>query len=354
MIIASSWMSALIVDPMVRAYGVWQNPQIADFIVRMGNFEKAASKTDANGQFGGTTRYPDYLMRADGTSENRSDTDVQHAMDVGAVAAWATYFAELRGTPDASLRQLANDLYATYDVGVNFWTRPGGTNFNVSPPRRYTWEYKNSPSFSWALTGTDAPGQPGTLQFSAASYSVNENQGTATITVTRTGGSTGSVSVNYATSNGTATAGSDYTATQRHADLRRRRDEQDVHRSDPQRHGRREATRRSTLTLSNPDRRRDARQPGDGHADHQLRRHEQSADHRHVAAGRQRLHRDDRRQHLHAVRPVHRRQRHHLASTARQLGVYQTRGHQRLHGREPDSLQRPRHPQRAPRCPAPR
>src|SRR4029077_12937785 len=29
-LIASSWMSALIVDPMVRAYGLWQNPQIAD------------------------------------------------------------------------------------------------------------------------------------------------------------------------------------------------------------------------------------------------------------------------------------------------------------------------------------
>jgi hypothetical protein len=212
-IIASSWMSALIVDPMVRAYGVWQNSQIADFIVRMGNFEKAASKTDADGQFGGTHRYPDYLMRADGTSENRSDTDVQHAMDVGAVAAWATYFAELRGTPDASLRQLAKDLYATYSVGVNFWTRPGGTNFNVSPPRRYTWEYKNSPGFSWALTGTDAPGQAGMLHFGAPSYSVVEHQGTATIAVTRTNGSTGSVSVHYATSDGTATAGSDYTAT---------------------------------------------------------------------------------------------------------------------------------------------
>jgi hypothetical protein len=213
-LIASSWMSVLVVDPMVRVFGVWQgNSQIPDFIVRMGNFEKAAAKTDANGQFGGTTRYPDYLMRADGTSDNRSDTDVQHAMDVGSVAAWATYFAELRGTPDASLRQLANDLYATYDVGVNFWTRPGGTNFNVSPPRRYTWEYKNSPSFSWALTGTDAPSQPGTLQFSGANYTVNENQGTATITVTRTNGSAGSVSVNYATSDGSATAGSDYTAT---------------------------------------------------------------------------------------------------------------------------------------------
>ena len=156
-LIASSWMSALVVDPMVRVFGVWQNnAQVSDFIIRMGNFEKAASKTDSSGDFGGATRYPDYLMRTDGTSDNRLSSDVQHAMDVGAVAAWATYFAELRGTPDASLRQLANDLYATYDVGVNFWTRPGGTNFNVSPPRRYTWEYKNSPSFSWALTGTDA------------------------------------------------------------------------------------------------------------------------------------------------------------------------------------------------------
>jgi len=54
--------------------------------------------------------------------------------------------------------------------------------------------------------------QPGTLQFSAATYSVNEGTATATITVTRTGGSSGAASVNYATSNGTATAGSDYTA----------------------------------------------------------------------------------------------------------------------------------------------
>jgi DNA/RNA endonuclease G (NUC1) len=54
---------------------------------------------------------------------------------------------------------------------------------------------------------------PGALQFSAATYSVAENGGSATITVSRTGGSDGAVSVNYATSNGTATSGSDYTAT---------------------------------------------------------------------------------------------------------------------------------------------
>ncbi|HUQ34402.1 MAG TPA: lamin tail domain-containing protein, partial [Pyrinomonadaceae bacterium] len=54
---------------------------------------------------------------------------------------------------------------------------------------------------------------PGALQFNSATYSVNENGGSVTITVTRTGGSDGAVSINYATSNGSATSGSDYTAT---------------------------------------------------------------------------------------------------------------------------------------------
>jgi len=51
------------------------------------------------------------------------------------------------------------------------------------------------------------------LQFGSATYTVDENGGTATITVTRTGGTDGAVSVEYETSNGTATADSDYEAT---------------------------------------------------------------------------------------------------------------------------------------------
>jgi hypothetical protein len=47
----------------------------------------------------------------------------------------------------------------------------------------------------------------GQLQFSSATYSVNEGGGSATISVRRTGGSDGSVSVNYATADGTATSG---------------------------------------------------------------------------------------------------------------------------------------------------
>jgi Calx-beta domain-containing protein/WD40 repeat protein len=53
--------------------------------------------------------------------------------------------------------------------------------------------------------------QPGQVQFSAATYSVNESGGTATITVTRTGGTGGVVTVDFATSDGTATATQDYT-----------------------------------------------------------------------------------------------------------------------------------------------
>ena len=63
-----------------------------------------------------------------------------------------------------------------------------------------------------ALTIVETDGPPaGTLHFSADTFSVNENGGTATISVSRSVGSAGAVSVSYATSNGTATAGSDYT-----------------------------------------------------------------------------------------------------------------------------------------------
>ncbi len=61
------------------------------------------------------------------------------------------------------------------------------------------------------VAGKTPINKPGVLQFSATSYNVNENT-TAVITVTRTGGSNGIVSVDYATADGTAKAGSDYTA----------------------------------------------------------------------------------------------------------------------------------------------
>lgn len=52
----------------------------------------------------------------------------------------------------------------------------------------------------------------GELQFEQSSYSVNEDAGTASIDVVRTGGSDGRITVDYATSDGTATEPGDYTA----------------------------------------------------------------------------------------------------------------------------------------------
>jgi serine protease AprX len=61
------------------------------------------------------------------------------------------------------------------------------------------------------LNGGSTP-MPGSLAFSSGNYSAAETAGSISITVTRTGGSAGDVSVNYATSDGTATSGSDYSS----------------------------------------------------------------------------------------------------------------------------------------------
>jgi uncharacterized repeat protein (TIGR01451 family) len=57
---------------------------------------------------------------------------------------------------------------------------------------------------------TDNDGS-GSLQFKTATFLVAEGKASATITVTRTGGASGAVDVDYATSDWSATAGTDYT-----------------------------------------------------------------------------------------------------------------------------------------------
>ena len=60
-----------------------------------------------------------------------------------------------------------------------------------------------------SIISNDAPPQ-GSLQFSADSYTVAEDAGSFTVMVNRADGSSGEVTVEYSTSNGTATAGEDY------------------------------------------------------------------------------------------------------------------------------------------------
>ncbi|MFY9823285.1 MAG: Calx-beta domain-containing protein [Thermoanaerobaculia bacterium] len=53
---------------------------------------------------------------------------------------------------------------------------------------------------------------PGVIKFDEATFEAAESAGQAVITVERSGGEDGAVTVHYATSDGTATAGQDYTA----------------------------------------------------------------------------------------------------------------------------------------------
>jgi hypothetical protein len=120
-------------------------------------------------------------------------------------------------TANLTFTYLAGDVTGT--VGnYQFIKNSGGSVTTLAPsgtPTTTSAAINSVSSFSdWTLAEPAAV-LPGSLQFSAANYNDNETNAdhSATITVTRTGGSDGSVSVQYATSNGTATlADNDYLA----------------------------------------------------------------------------------------------------------------------------------------------
>ena len=74
--------------------------------------------------------------------------------------------------------------------------------------------YASLPAFAITVTKSTGGGSgSGSTVLSAANYSLQQNAGTARVTVMRMGGSSGAASVHYATANGSAVAGRDYTAT---------------------------------------------------------------------------------------------------------------------------------------------
>jgi hemoglobin-like flavoprotein len=120
---------------------------------------------------------------------------------------------------NATLNGAGNADAKTYLKSVSAITDgSGNANFNTSvPATALTGKYitatatNEGQSTSELSPAAQATGGNGTLQFSAANYSVNEGGGSATITVTRTGGSFGDVHVAYATGNGSAKLPADYT-----------------------------------------------------------------------------------------------------------------------------------------------
>lgn len=79
-------------------------------------------------------------------------------------------------------------------------------------PSAFRFLYNPWDELNELLEESEPEPQPGKLEFSTAATNVAENAGSVRVFVNRVGGADGAASVNYATSNGTATAGGDYTA----------------------------------------------------------------------------------------------------------------------------------------------
>ncbi len=90
-------------------------------------------------------------------------------------------------------------------------------DFQIEPDEQFTVTLQTASNATIAIaqgTGTIVnDDSAGKLLFSSQTFTATEDTGSAVITVNRVDGASGTVTVNFATSNGTATAGSDYTAT---------------------------------------------------------------------------------------------------------------------------------------------
>ena len=152
------------------------------------------------------------------------------------LAAGNAFDSTYGGGTDGYVVQLSPDLatvqYMTYLGGASndevraLWVDPNGTIYAAGQSDGAGWPavHAHDPSYnptSSSIT-TDkldaviarfspVAASAGSLQFSLSGYNVSEGVGTATLTVNRVGGSAGAVTVNYATSDGTATGTLDYT-----------------------------------------------------------------------------------------------------------------------------------------------
>lgn len=123
-------------------------------------------------------------------------------------------FAEGETTKNISVSLSRTDAAPQATLGVTLSNPTDGAVLGSPSTSTLTLLGVSSGSSSSSASTTSAAAGVGSLSFSANTYGIDEPDGALSVTVVRTGGSNGAVTVNYATSNGTATAGTNYTATQ--------------------------------------------------------------------------------------------------------------------------------------------
>jgi CSLREA domain-containing protein len=148
---------------------------------------------------------------ANGNAEQVKLTATNGVITLGTTAGLA--FSVGNGTANQTMT--FTGTLASINAALQGMTFTSTSGFNGAASLQIVTNDQGNTGSGGALTDTDTVNitvnAGGTLQFSAATYTVAENAGPAVITITRTGGSAGTASVKIDTSNGTATAGSDYT-----------------------------------------------------------------------------------------------------------------------------------------------
>jgi len=140
----------------------------------------------------------------------------------GSIGAVSIAYATANGTAAAGTNYTATS-------GTLNWADGDSTAKTITIPLSTTASFTGTLSFSVNLSAptggatlgaistntitiTAAP-IPGTLAFTAFAVSVQQSAGTIALAVTRTGGISGAIGANYSTADGTASAGTHYTAT---------------------------------------------------------------------------------------------------------------------------------------------
>ena len=137
---------------------------------------------------------------------------VNYATVTGGTATAGTDYTTATGTLNWAAGDAANKTFNITVVGDAAVEPDETVNLQLSAPVGSTLGTQTTAVLT--ITNDDSPPPPGTLQFTAATFTKVEGSSNSTvaITVSRINGSAGAASVNYATvTGGTATAGTDYT-----------------------------------------------------------------------------------------------------------------------------------------------
>ena len=134
---------------------------------------------------------------------------VNYATANGTAAAGSDYTAK-----SGTLNWAAGDTTAkSFSVAIsNLTPFSGSKSFSVNLSNASSGMALASPNTAAVTISGSAVVNNGNMVLSASSYSVGQAAGSLTVAITRTGGATGAVNVQYATVDGTAKAGIDYTA----------------------------------------------------------------------------------------------------------------------------------------------